>query len=97
MSEHDERPPHHALADLHAYVIPVTPKMLLETLCVAEFALNQLEKARPGMNAGGPISTHTARLRHLMDECERKRPTGRGGKHGDLHTSECGCDSRRSG
>ncbi len=82
---------HGLRAELHTYVVPVSPKMLLETLCVAEHALNELEKARPGYNAGGRIESHLERVRHLMDECQRKRPTGRGGKHGDLHTDECGC------
>lgn len=92
MSDFDR---HHPLtADLHAYVIPISPKMLLETLCVVEHALHALEKARPGYNAGGPVSTHLGRIRHLMDECERKRPTGSNGKHDDRHTPECGCGSR---
>lgn len=83
------------LADLHTYAVPVSPKMLLETLNVAEFALRDLERHRPGYNAGGSIKTHLARVRHLMDECNRKRPTGRGGKHDSLHTDECGCTSEQ--
>ncbi|KQP83760.1 hypothetical protein [Aeromicrobium sp. Leaf291] len=86
----------HLLADLHTYAVPVSPKMLLETLCVAEFALRELERNRPGYNAGGSIESHLTRVRHLMDECQRKRPTGRGGKHDSLHTDECGCTSERS-
>jgi hypothetical protein len=86
----------HLLADLHTYAVPVSPKMLLETLCVVEWALQEVERQRPGYNAGGTIDTHLERVRALMDECNRKRPTGVGGKHGDLHTPECGCDARRS-
>lgn len=78
-------------ADLHTYVVPITPKMLLETLCVAQSALTELEKARPGFNAGGTVDTHRGRLQQLIDECERKRPTGPDGKHDDRHTDECGC------
>lgn len=90
-----ERDMHTALtADLHAYVIPVSPKMLLETLCVVESALYALDRERPNFNAGGPIATHLGRIRHLMDECNRKRPTGSDGKHDDRHTPECGCGSR---
>lgn len=84
-------PPRHALADLHAYIVPVSPKMLGETLCVAQAALNELERQRPGYNAGGTIATHRARLQLLLDEIARMRPTGPDGKHGDRHTSECGC------
>lgn len=86
-----QRPPHHELADLHAYVIPVTPKMLKETLCVVEHAMRELERQRPDYNAGGTIDTHLARIRLLLDECSRKRPTRTDGKHGNLHTPECGC------
>lgn len=77
--------------DLHAYVIPVSPKMLLETLSVVQSGLHALERERPGINAGGTIETHLARVQHLIDECSRKRPTGPGGKHDDRHTAECGC------
>lgn len=87
---------HYLRADLHTYAVPVSPKMLLETLCVVEFALNELERQKPGYNAGGTIDSHLERVRALMAECQRKRPTGRGGKHDDLHTDECGCTSERS-
>lgn len=85
------RPAHHELADLHAYIVPISPKMLLETLCVVQSGLYALERERPGYNAGGTIVTHMARIQHLIDECSRKRPTGPDGKHDDRHTSECGC------
>lgn len=87
---------HYLTADLHTYAVPVSPKMLLETLCVAEFALNELERQKPGYNAGGTIASHQERVRALMDECQRKRPTGTGGKHDSLHTDECGCTPERS-
>lgn len=85
------RPPRAALADLHAYVVPVSPKMLRETLCVAEFALAELERQKPGYNAGGTIATHTARLNLLIEEIDRMRPLGPGGKHDSRHTPVCGC------
>lgn len=87
--------PHDPLvADLHAYVIPISPKMLLETLCVVESALYEKERNTPGWNAGGNVYTHVGRIRFLMDECNRKRPTGADGKHDDRHTPECGCGSK---
>jgi hypothetical protein len=30
-------------------------------------------------------------LQVLIDECDRMRPLGPDGKHGDRHTVECGC------
>lgn len=95
--ENDQTRQRHLLtAGLHTYVVPVSPKMLLETLCVVEFALNELERQRPGYNAGGRIESHLERVRALMSECDRKRPTGTGGKHDSLHTDECGCTPERS-
>lgn len=84
-------PTRHELADLHAYVVPVSPKMLRETIGVAQAALAELERQRPGYNAGGTIATHIARLGLLDAEAHRMRPTGPDGKHGDRHTPECGC------
>lgn len=88
------KPARHELADLHAYVVPVSPKMLLETIAVAQGGLHALERERPGYNAGGTIDVHLARLQHLADECRRMRPTGPDGKHGNRHTSECGCKDK---
>ena len=81
------------ISAIHTYAVPVSPKSLLETLCVAEFALQELGRQRPGYNAGGDIETHLEKVRELMAECQRKRPTGPGGKHDNLHTPECGCDT----
>lgn len=86
-----QRPSVYDLADLHTYVIPVTPKSLKETLCVVEFAMRELERQRPTYNAGGTLDSHLQRIRLLIDECSRKRPTGSDGKHGSRHTPECGC------
>lgn len=87
------RDEHYLRADLHTYVVPVSPKSLRETMCVVEFALAELRRQRPGYNAGGSVESHTERVRQIIAECDRKRPTGRGGKHGDLHTDECGCEA----
>lgn len=85
---------HYRLHDLHAYVVPISPKMLKETLSVVQSALNELERARPGYNAGGPVPLHQERIQVLIDECSRMRPTGPDGKHGNLHTPECGCKTK---
>lgn len=79
------------LADLHAYVIPDTPKMLRETLCVAQAGIAEL--IRGGMkSAGGPMQSHMDRLSRLIDEIDRMRPLGPDGKHDDRHTPTCGCE-----
>ena len=85
-------PAHHELADLHAYVVPIAPKMLKETLCVVQSGLHALERERPNFNAGGSIETHLARVQLLMDEIDRMRPTRPDGKHDSRHTPNCGCD-----
>lgn len=74
-----------------AYTVPVPPKMLRETLCVAQAALAALGRTRPNYNDGGPLTTHTARLELLIRECDRHRPLGPDGKHDDRHTPTCGC------
>jgi hypothetical protein len=58
-----------------------TPKMLRETLCVAQASLPDHRRAE-----------HAARLQRLIDECDRHRPIGPDGKHGDRCTDTCGCD-----
>lgn len=69
-----------------SYTVPDDPKMLRETLCVAQAAV-----------AGIPTDTdrkneHIGRIGRLIRECERHRPTGPNGKHGDQHTPTCGCE-----
>jgi hypothetical protein len=68
----------------YTYTIPEDPKMLKEALCLAQ-----------GLVAGSEREEHKSYLpiiQHLIDECDRKRPLYPNGKHGDLHTSECGCE-----
>ncbi|GGN86298.1 hypothetical protein GCM10010112_67670 [Actinoplanes lobatus] len=69
-----------------SYEIPDSPKMLRETLCVAQ--------TRIGASGLDPDRTreHVLRLQRLIDECDRHRPLGQDGKHGDRHTPTCGCD-----
>jgi hypothetical protein len=90
MTDTNPRPGHHELTDLHAYVVPDSPKMLRETLCVAQAGINELIRGGT-KSAGGSMESHRDRLQRLIDECERMRPTGPDGKHGDRHTAECGC------
>jgi hypothetical protein len=65
--------------------------MLRETLCVA-----QSEVGNSPWNEGRK-DEHVARLQRLIDECDRHRPLGPDGKHGDLHTATCGCDAGEAG
>jgi len=60
--------------------------MLRETLCVAQ--------SRIGNSAfdANRKEEHINRLQRLIDECDRHRPLGPDGKHGDRHTKTCGCD-----
>ncbi|HEV6951919.1 MAG TPA: hypothetical protein VKY86_01595 [Promicromonospora sp.] len=61
------------------------PKMLHETLCVAQTILG---RHTDGVRTG----EHVARIQRLINETERHRPLGPDGKHGDRHTDTCGCD-----
>lgn len=70
----------------YAYVVPDTPKAVRETLCIAQARIRQsgLDQHR--------IDSDCALLGRLIDECDRMRPLGPGGKHDDRHTPDCGCD-----
>jgi hypothetical protein len=70
-----------------SYEVRDSPKMLRETLCVAQSAIG-----RP-MFAGDRKSEHIDRLQRLIDACDRHRPLGPDGKHGDRHTASCGCEA----
>lgn len=65
--------------------VPDSPKMIRETLCVAQSLVNAWQMWR--------AQEHVDRLQRLIDECDRHRPLGADGKHGKLHTDTCGCDS----
>lgn len=78
----------HLLAkDLTAYIVPDSPKMLRETLCVAQARIGNSPHDK------GRKAEHIARLGRLIDECDRHRPIGPDGKHNDRHTDTCGCES----
>lgn len=65
--------------------VPDSPKMIRETLCVAQSAIAVFL-------AGPRNQEHIQRLQRLIDECDRHRPLGPDGRHGDRHTPTCGCD-----
>lgn len=73
-----------------SYEISDGPKMLRETLCVAQVSINEFYKNRSITD--GRWKEHIQRLERLIEECDTHRPLGVGGKHGDLHTPTCGCD-----
>lgn len=61
-------------------------KMLRETLCIAQSLIGNT-----------PYNDYrrehdAARLSELIRECDRHRPLGSDGKHGNLHTPTCGCE-----
>lgn len=69
------------------YTIDDGPKMLRETLCVAQAAISNHPTA-----GGWHPERHVARLGRLIAECDRHRPLGPDGKHNDRHTPTCGCE-----
>jgi hypothetical protein len=62
-------------------------KMLKETLCDAQALAVFLQ-----LNASIPHYVDT--LQKLINECDRHRPIGPDGKHGDRHTETCGCEDK---
>lgn len=65
--------------------VPDSPKMLRETLCVAQVAVGETYHRDPR------AQEHLDRLQRLIDECDRHRPIGPNGKHDNRHTPTCGC------
>lgn len=70
----------------HTYVIEADPKTLKEALGMAQAGLGAIYHPDAARRAG-------AVLGQLAAECDRKRPVGQDGKHGDRHTDECGCQA----
>jgi hypothetical protein len=70
-----------------AYEIADGPKMLRETLCVAQTYV--------GLSSDSRKAEHSARLQRLIHECDRHRPLAQDGKHHGrgLCTETCGCDA----
>lgn len=65
-------------------IVSDTPKMIRETLCVAQSAMLTL-------NIRDRVDEHVDRLQQLIDACDFLRPLGPDGKHRDFHTPHCGC------
>lgn len=63
-------------------------KVLRETLCRAQQAISSsyFDRYR--------ADEHISRLERLIQECDRHRPLGLDGKHGNLHTETCGCEDK---
>lgn len=70
-----------------------SPKMLRESLCVAQAALGSVLAANPG----DEFARRAMRdLGVLIEKVDRIRPLGPNGKHGfeKRCTAACGCDGR---
>lgn len=64
-------------------------KGLREILCLAQHVGNQTD----GINH----SLYNRRIQEIIDELDKHRPLGPDCKHGDLHTSTCGCKDKGHG
>lgn len=71
--------------------VPDGPKMLRETLCSAQAALAEMARQGHGEQR---LREHLDRIQSLIAECDRHRPLGPDGKHGNRHTSTCGCEDK---
>lgn len=71
---------------LTAYIVSDSPKMLRETLCVAQSLIGNspLDAERK--------EVHMDCLQRLINECDKHRPLGSNGQHRNLHTATCGCE-----
>lgn len=69
------------------YELMQSPKLLRETLCVAQACI--------GSELGSySTSAHHWRLQALINQIDVFRPIGPDGKHGSRHTDWCGCDDK---
>ena len=64
-----------------------SPKMLREKLCLAQYAVNNYATL-----AISERKRASDALQELINECDRHRPLGSDGKHGNRHTPTCGCE-----
>lgn len=65
---------------------PDSIKSLRETFCVAQMHV--------GLSGLQSAEDHVLLLQRLIDDCDRQRPLGPDGKHGDRHTATCGCEDK---
>lgn len=65
---------------------PDSIKSLRETFCVAQ--------THVGLSGVLNAEHHVQVLQRLVDDCDRQRPLGQDGVHGDLHTATCGCEDK---
>lgn len=67
-------------------LVNANPKMLREALCIAQTRIgnSDLDVARQGRDI--------AILQLVINACDVARPLGQDGKHGALHTDNCGCE-----
>lgn len=74
--------------DMIARDVIADPKMLRETLCLAQSRIGDspLDRERK--------QQHIERLQRLIDLCDVLRPIGPDGKHGARHTPGCGCSDK---
>lgn len=68
------------------YSLAIDPKTLRETLCTAQAIIGNSLHVMPDLKM-----RHLVNLQILIDECDRHRPLGSDGKHGNRHTSTCEC------
>lgn len=76
----DEETP---LSTLHS---PDSIESLRETFCVAQTHI--------GQSGVSNAEHHVQVLQRLVDDCDRQRPLGPDGVHGDRHTATCGCEDK---
>lgn len=69
------------------YEIGISPKSLRETLCVAQTAI-----ANADVYDINCRERDIEKLNTVIAECDRMRPLGTDGTHGDRHTDRCGCE-----
>lgn len=70
------------------------PKLMRETLCLAQAAL-MIDIATSGQDflAGyARLEAHSKRIQQMIDQIDVIRPLGPDGEHGNRHTPYCGCE-----
>lgn len=70
-------------------------KMLRETLCLAQSRFYKLEEyfdSEWSPERAIEMKHHAERIQELINEIDKHRPLGSDGKHGNRHTSTCGCE-----